>query len=326
MTTLAVQLGLFFGLSFAGLYLIWKIAKTKGYGVYGLFDLYILSLIFAFLFSRLGYMIVHFQHYLDAGFSIFPFYTVDGIRIWIEQLPWSYFRFWEGLDILSFLFAPGLFIVFYVLVKKEKNRSFRDVLSFPYVFLTLLLLFLFVLYQRSGSRVVFYPNNDLLGSLYLVALFIIFIISCLVLFKYFKEKKDSNISGALNFFLLGMFFLIANFFWPEGTELLAKVYWITLSIFIVAVSVYRLIPFILDEKDEDEEALRLRKLRNTMFPNKDIAELENEIGQTEGGQKTKGRLRDFRFNMRYTSLKREPITEKIIGRLLTIYYKIRRKV
>lgn len=271
-------------------------------------------------------MIVHFQKYWNAGFAIFPFYTQDGTRIWIEQLPWSYFRFWEGLDILSFLFAPGLFIVFYFLFKKERNKGFRDVLSFPYAFLTLFLLGLYVIYQRSDSRVVFYPNNNLLGNFYLIILAILFVLVCIVLFMYYKEKKDSNISGALNFFLLGIFFLVANFFWPEGVDFSAKAYWISLSLIIVAVSIFRLIPLILDERDEDEDVLKLRKSRKTIFADQKDSDVEN--GNTVGEQSntTRRRFRDFRFNMRYTSLRREPITEKFVSRILTIYYKIRRKV
>lgn len=326
MSSHITQLLFFTVLSFGGLYLVWKLAKTKGFSAYRLFDLYLLGLLSAVLFARLGFMIVHLKSYLEAGFSLFPFYTLGTERVWFEQLPWSYFKFWEGLDILGYLFAPGLLFFLYMIILKKSERRFRDVLSFPFAIMTLFLLLINVVADRNNFLPLFFSNNDLIGTLYIISLILALIVVCVVFFFYIKEDDAKSVSGVLNFFLLGVLFLVLNFFWPIDTEFSAKLYWVGLSLTISIFSLIRLIPVLRDDENPESALRRPRTFRMNNENNINNTDLEDQNLDSVATSKKTSSFRNFRFNMRYSNLRKDPIYKRFVDSILVVYYKIRRRV
>lgn len=327
MSSHITQLLFFIVLSFGGLYLVWKLAKIKGFSAYRLFDLYLLGVLSGVLFARLGFMIVHLRSYLEAGFSLFPFYTLGTERVWFEQLPWSYFKFWEGLDILGYLFAPGLLFFLYMIFLKKTERKFRDVLSFPFAIVTLILMLINVVADRNSFPPLFFSNNDLIGTLYIISLILAFVVVCVVFYFYIKEDDTKSVSGVLNFFLLGVMFLVLNFFWPKDTEFSAKIYWVGLSLTISIFSLIRLIPILRDNEENDNSPRRFRTLKRTTTENglNNGDYIDPNTDSADASQKTTT-SRSSRFNMRYSNLRKDPIYKRLVDSILVVYYKVRRRV
>lgn len=128
-----------------GIFIIWKQSKEKLYSEEELFDTIILSLIGAFLFSRIGYIIINYSIFRGALLGMLAFWVVPGFYIfgaifgvlfvlWYKARQSKELTFLRLFDIVAFSFWVGLPIVYFGIFldgKEQGIESFIPGLSHP---------------------------------------------------------------------------------------------------------------------------------------------------------------------------------------------------
>lgn len=191
------------------LYLVWY--RSHNDNNERLFDTAIISYFFAGIFARISFMITHFGDYNSNGWSIFPFYLEENQRVWFESLPWSFFKFDDGILLVTLPLFVLISSIIYLYFIKDKNKTKNTVIVFSSFVLVFMILSLFSVFNFLGNEL----NLDYSELIRLSIILAMFIIGVIV-FIYFSKKTEIKLNEIsvqgllLSIFMTGSYLLILN--------------------------------------------------------------------------------------------------------------------
>lgn len=286
------------------LYLVWY--RSNHENNEKLFDTAIISYLFAIVFSRLAFMISHFSDYNSNGWSIFPFYLEDNQRVWLESLPWSFFKFDDGILFVSLplfvLIASALYLYF------TKNRLFQKNLvlifsSFVIVFMILSLLSIFNYLSNELNL----DYSELIRITVVLGIFIFGI----VIYIYFSRKTDIKLNEiTAQSFLLSIFISVSYLLVLNDNKAYDNSY--------TLVGVYILTSLLIS----------LIYLRQKSKDNEKIVRMKRDDSQTSKNQNEEYPRRNnpSSYRVSYSTLvSKKSNVNKLVDAVILRYYKLIRK-
>jgi hypothetical protein len=289
---------------FVLLYLVWY--RSNHENNEKLFDTSIISFVSAIIFSRIAFMIAHIEDYIVNGWSIFPFYLQDNQRVWLENLPWSFFKLDDGILFVSLPLFVLIASAIYLYISKTKIFQKSLVLiysSFVVVFLILSLLSIFNLLSNELSL----DYMELMKIGLILGIFIIVI----VVFIYYSKITEVKLNEiSIQAFLLAIFISLSYFLILydnksyDNSYIFSGVYvFISLIIYLIHLG---------QKSKNSEKIVRVKRDEGEINKNQN-----EEVPRRTGASS---------YRVSYsTIISKKPKADKLVDALTLKYYKLIRK-
>jgi len=224
-----------------GMYVFWRGCRETNKDRSSIFDVYIVSLLVAILFGRVGYIISNLDEFMGFIWYWSPYEKYGDVTYVFRLLPWRFLRVWDG-GIIIFAFFVGflLFSTFFVsIVKKWRWKQ----VFFTIFFSSVSMLSLSFLFTAS----VITDLNILLMSGVLFVIANLFFIASLVIkgiqMKWRKKRRVIGYVGSVLVWLtagyLSVKFLLSDVSTVEIISVYTLDLWVVLSTIMFIIDMRR---------------------------------------------------------------------------------------
>jgi hypothetical protein len=220
------------------LFLFWSESHTHK-DRNSLFDMWIITIIFAMFWGRLSFIIVNWEIFSELPWSLAPYERYGDVIYFFRLLPWRFFDLSDGGFLFTSVFTGYLIFAFLynIFIKKWKWREmFFPVIISAEAFLCITLI---VYGALTGFADIVY------GGLIIALIIAIFMLIIAILRLVFRQKYSYNVellNGVIHFlvivFVIVSFGIITRLFFSYDISLIDQINVVLMNIMGIVATLY----------------------------------------------------------------------------------------
>jgi prolipoprotein diacylglyceryltransferase len=203
-------------------FVLWRRKEKLNLKDGNIFDFIILFIFFCLVAGRVFYIIENIRIFKKISWSIYPYYFIPGAeRVWLKQLPWFLFKFWDyGMDYGALLIGGLLYSLYFYIkrIRKKMTNVFIEGICFAHI-IQIIGFFIEKVYigRITNLPIGFIYTDDQRYRIPIHFIEISVLILCVILIRYLVKIKKQDISLGSYLFIFGWMGIISEY-WKDKAE------------------------------------------------------------------------------------------------------------